>query len=100
MSGGHLTENTGGLYQLDEWASSVEHENPVLAELLRDLRDLLDRYDLWLSGDIGSDGLRGDWAAFRDRWLSDDPVNIENILTSRMTAVLESFRNGHTTEGP
>lgn len=100
VSGGHLTENTCGLYQLEEWASQVEHENPVLAELLRDLRNLLDRYDLWLSGDIGADDVSADWGSFRDGWFSDDPGTVERILTERMTAVLESFRKGHTTEDP
>ena len=100
MSGGHLTDCTGGLYQLRDWADMIDPQNPVLADLLRDMYGLLDRYDYWMSGDIGAEDASEAWAAFRGKWLTDDTSHIEELLGKRMEDIMASFRRGYVEEGP
>ena len=51
MSGGHFDYMDRRLY---EWSSQVRMDgNPLLADLLHDLGDLLHEYDWWKSGDTG-----------------------------------------------
>ena len=80
MSGGELTDYYGGLYKLDEWATKLDKHNPVLAEMMRDLRVLLDRYDYYLSGDIGEERLAEAWAQFRDKWLHGSAMTPEAVF--------------------
>ena len=53
MSGGVLTDYHHNLYLLEQWAGRIEPQNPLLAEQLYDLHKLLERYDCFLSDDIG-----------------------------------------------
>lgn len=98
MSGGHLTDGTGGLYQFDDWADIIDPQNPLLAELLRDMGDLLDRYDYWMSGDIGAEDASEAWVAFRGKWLDGDTSHMEDLLAERMEGIMESFRRGYVRE--
>ena len=48
MSGGHFDYTNSRLY---EWSQQVRRDgNPLLADLLHDLVDLLHEYDWWKSG--------------------------------------------------
>ena len=65
MSGGALTDYRHNLYQLEEWACRVRSENPLLAEMMNDLYDLLDEYDMYLSGDSDKDSVGKAWDVIR-----------------------------------
>ena len=54
MSGGHFDYADSMLY---EWSQQVRRDgNPLLADLLHDLGDLLHEYDWWKSGDTNRNG--------------------------------------------
>ena len=94
MSGGALTDYQHNLYLLDEWADGIEKYNPVLADNMHDLEKLLDRYDYWLSGDIGDEALGKAWAEYRDKWLSKSPDIIIEILERRFKECVDIIRGG------
>ena len=52
MYGGELTDYQQDLYRVGEWADKLEKENPLLAQQMCDLLELLTAYDEYLSGDI------------------------------------------------
>ena len=95
MSGGGLTDYTGGLYQLRDWANTIELHNPTLSELLRDLYDLLHAYDYWLAGDYGSDDVEEAWKKFKVKWMDIDFEKIRPILMSRCVEIINSFEKGY-----
>lgn len=102
MSGGVLTRYTHDLYRLTEWANSVERENPLLAEMLRDMNHLLDRYDYYMSGDIGQDSIRKEWGDFRSKWMLRSESSWNKVVIDRAKAeidgYLESIRLGYRPE--
>lgn len=69
MSGGALTDDRYDLYRLDDWSNKVERENPLLAELMRDLGKVLHAYDYYLSGDTGEEAITKAWDKFRAKWI-------------------------------
>ena len=47
MSGGGITDHcyAGGLYLIKDWANNVKMENPVLANMMEDMYEVLHSYD-------------------------------------------------------
>lgn len=96
MSGGHLTDHgTYSLYALEEWAMGVERENILLASMLRDLRVLLDRYDYYLSDDIGEESIEKSWGTFRDKWLNIDSDSITELLFEKCLEMVDGAIKGY-----
>lgn len=90
MSGGSIGDY--GYYRLNEWACDVERENPVLAELLRDLEKVLHDYDWYISGDTGKESAEASWQAFREKWL--DGADMEPLVRRIMQDTADSIVRG------
>lgn len=99
MSGGGLSEyGETRLYIMDDWAKYLRLENPVLAELLTDLRKVLDAYDYYLAGDSGAERVERAWKAFSEKWLSKDIEKLRPIIMERCREMIESLILGHMRE--
>lgn len=99
MSGGRLTDHTYDLYRLEDWAKVVEKENVLLAEMMCDLCKLLDRYDYYMSGDIGEDGVKTAWTTFRDKWLHIDSDTFVEILFDKCLEMVNGAVQGVRSDG-
>lgn len=100
MSGGGLTDHTGGgLWALPEWGRIIGQHNPTLQILMADLHNVLTAYDMWLAGDTAEDSVEEAWGLFRDKWVDVDDDIIVDILTERMVRIIESFERGHQEGG-
>ena len=67
MSGGHFDYADSRLY---EWSAKVRRDgNPLLADLLHDIGDLLHEYDWWQSGDTGREEWLGAWNGWQEKWM-------------------------------
>lgn len=99
MSGGGLSEyGETRLYIMDDWAKYLRLENPVLAELLTDLRKVLDAYDYYLAGDSGAERVEKAWQKFTEKWLSKDIEKLRPIIMERCREMIESLILGHMRE--
>lgn len=89
MSGGALTDYRHNLYQLKEWACRIRPENPLLAEMMNDLYDLLGEYDMYISGDAGRDPVGRAWDGFRGKWMfrSEDEWRDDLIARAKAEAI-------------
>ena len=99
MSGGALTDYNGHLTDMLDWAHRLERDNPLLAKQIRDLYVLLDRYDYYLSGDIGEEEIEEAWEKYRTKWIKMTTAKLsEKVLAdvrAEVDAYLESIRTGH-----
>lgn len=100
MSGGGLNrwDDCSKLYLIDEWKVFIEPENPLLAEMLADLKELLEGYDYWLAGDSGRDRVEKEWKHFSEKWLTKSSDTICEIMTERCRKLIESIKSGHISE--
>ena len=99
MSGGGLSEyGETRLYIMDDWAKYLRLENPVLAELLTDLRKVLDAYDYYLAGDSGAERVERAWKTFSEKWLSKDLEKLKPIIMERCRELIDSLLTGHMRE--
>ena len=99
MSGGGLSEyGETRLYIMDDWAKYLRLENPVLAELLTDLRKVLDAYDYYLAGDSGAERVEKAWKVFSEKWLSQDLEKLKPIIMERCRELIDSLILGHMRE--
>ena len=74
MSGGHFDYMDRRLY---EWSSQVRMDgNPLLADLLHDLGDLLHEYDWWKSGDTGREKWLNAWDAWKKKWMNGNVTDL------------------------
>ena len=74
MSGGHFDYADSRLY---EWSQQVLHDgNPLLAELLHDIGDLLHEYDWWMSGDTGRERWLKAWTGWQRKWMNGNAVEL------------------------
>lgn len=96
MSGGGLGDC--GPYMVEDWAGGIRPHNPVLADMMDDMYEVLTAYDHWLAGDCGADKVETEWGAFRDRWLDRDGPQVEGSLRQAMEGIIRSWRTGHTRE--
>lgn len=94
MSGGDLTDYKHNLYDLMMWANKVEGENPLLAEQMRDLYRLLDRYDYYLSADIGKEDMQKAWSEYREKWMACDTDMVKAFLMKECEALVDSVVKG------
>lgn len=94
MSGGGLTDYGGGIYMFEDWARTIRRHNPVLADMMGDMYELLRAYDYWLAGDCGTDRIDEVWNRFRDTWLKPDNPHIEETLRDAMEAIIGSWKHG------
>lgn len=96
MSGGHLTNHYYNLGDLEDWATVIEREaNPLLAEQMHDLYKLLDRYDYYLSGDIGEVAIQSEWEAYRDKWYNVDAEKLRRMMLEKCMAYCDSMVYGY-----
>lgn len=97
MSGGGITDDcyAGGLYLIKDWANKVKMENPVLANMMEDMYDVLHSYDYYLAGDYGEDDVEKAWKKFSDKWLSKDLEKLRPIVMKRCTEIIDSAFKGH-----
>lgn len=86
MSGGKLTDYQHDLYKLGDWADKLEKENPLLAQQMRDLLELLTAYDKYLSGDIDDKDIEGAWEKYRKKWIH---MNDSTVVLTLFDACLE-----------
>ena len=100
MSGGGITDNCGvaGLYLIKDWANKVKMENPVLADMMEDMYDVLHSYDYYLAGDYGEDDVEKAWQKFSDKWLSKDLEKLRPIIMERCVKIIDSVIKGYTEE--
>lgn len=96
MSGGGLTDYNGGsLWYMQDWARILKKENPLLAEMVLDLYDLLTTYDYYLAGDYGSDRTQKDWNKFREKWFNVDDEKVAVILREECERIIQSAIKGY-----
>lgn len=91
MSGGVLTDYHHNLYLLKEWAKRIEPQNPLLAEQLYDLHQLLSRYDYFLSDDIGEERIQEAWAEYRDKWLGIGSDKLREMVIAEAKARVDDY---------
>ena len=91
MSGGALTNCEHNLFVLGDWADRVEAENPLLAEHMRDLYDLLYKYDYYMSGDIGKDEVFKAWEAFHTKWFCVPKDAMADHILSKVKAEADAY---------
>lgn len=99
MSGGALTGYEWDLGRLQEWAGKVEEANPLLAEQMGDLYDLLVVYDYYLSGDWSESTVGEAWGKYRAKWMGMDSEAMVDHIVEKAKAdfleYLESARLGY-----
>ena len=89
-----MTNYCHNLYDMDLWASRLESENPLLAEQMHDLYRLLDRYDYYLSGDIGEDAIQEAWEEYRTKWIDMDTDKVVEILFGKCIELVDGAVKG------
>lgn len=68
MSGGHF-DCDYDYFKMHDWAKRIQQDgNPLFADLLRDVGNLLHSYDWWKSGDTSREDWLKDWKAFLNKW--------------------------------
>ena len=95
MSGGGLTGYEHDLYRLCDWANAVEKDNPLLAEQMRDMANLLGRYDYYLAGDIGNDAISKAWETYRSKWIQMDTEKVRQVLFEKCMDLVDSTIKGY-----
>ena len=67
LSGGHFDYENSRLY---DWSVQVRTDgNPLLADLLHDIGDLLHEYDWWKSGDTSREKWLEAWKGWQEKWM-------------------------------
>ena len=95
MSGGALTDyGVNSLYSITNWAREIERENPLLAQQLRDLFDLLHAYDYYLSGDYGKVEIEKAWTKYREKWIKMDTDQVVQILFDKCLEMVDGAVKG------
>lgn len=96
MSGGGLDDDYR-LYLLDDWAYTLNRENPLLSKQLHDLREVLHAYDYWLAGDYGTEEVEKAWKDYSDKWLSGTPP-LEEVVKEIAEGLKSSIIKGWNTD--
>ena len=94
-SGGALTEYTHNLSDIKDWARQIERHNPLLAQQLDDMCDLLYRYDYYLSGDIGEDDIQKAWKKYCDKWINIDTEKVEQVMFEKCLDLVDRMIKGY-----
>lgn len=92
MSGGAFNYKE---YWLGDWARQIEPENPLLAEQMRDMCELLGRYDYYLCDDIGKKEIEKAWTKYRDKWIEMDTERIETMMFEKCLEMVDSMIKGY-----
>lgn len=100
MSGGALTDYgcDGSITDLSQWAKRIRPHNPILADHLERLERLLDRYDYYLSGDIGEEDIEKEWKGFLSFSINDEDSMKASILKeceNIIDTMLKGYREGY-----
>ena len=100
MSGGGLSDwdENSRLYIMDDWIRHVKPENPTLADMMADMKKLLEAYDYYIAGDSGAERVEKAWTKFADKWLSHDLEKLKLIVMERCREIVESLIKGYTGE--
>ena len=97
MSGGVLTDyGSSSISSIYDWARIIERENPLLAEQMRDLGELLGRYDYYLAGDIGEDSIQKAWEKYRTKWIEIDTEKVEQVMFEKCLDLVDGMIKGFT----
>lgn len=96
MSGGGVSDV--GIYMFEDWARVIRPHNPLLAEMMFDMYEVIRAYDYWLAGDSGTDRVSKVWGEFRDKWLKEDTPQIEESLRQAMEDIIRSWKTGSMRE--
>lgn len=94
MSGGRLTDHQYDHFRLNDWAEEIDKVNILLAEQMRDMCDLLDTYDRYLSGDCGKDVTEKAWSEYRDKWIKIDADQVVEILLEKCREIVNGAIKG------
>ena len=100
MSGGALTDYgyDGSIGNLSQWARRIRPHNPILADHMVRLEYLLDRYDYYLSGDIGEEDIEKEWKEFLSFSINDEESMKKSILKECegiIDTMLKGYREGY-----
>ena len=97
MSGGGLSDwdENSRLYIMDDWIRHVRQENPLLADMMVDLKKLLEAYDYYMAGDSGVDRVENAWKKFSEKWLSKDLERLKPLVMERCRDLINSVISGH-----
>ena len=100
MSGGGLSDwdDNSRLYIMDDWIRHVRQENPLLADMMVDLKKLLEAYDYYLAGDSGAERVENAWKKFSEKWLSKDLERLKPLVMERCRDLINSVISGHMGE--
>ena len=80
---------------MDDWIRHVRPENIILADMMEDLKDVLQAYDYYLAGDSGEERVEKAWKKFSDKWLSKDLGKLKPIIMERCRELIDSVISGH-----
>lgn len=94
MSGGELTDYRHNLYDIEMWANKIEHDNPLLAEQMHDLYILLNKYDDYLSADIGEDAIQRAWNEYSRKWMNMTEEGLKEFMMRKCEACIDSMVKG------
>lgn len=97
MSGGGLSDwdENSRLYIMDDWIRHVRQENPLLADMMVDMKKLLEAYDYYIAGDSGAERVEKAWAKFSEKWLSKDLERLKPLVMERCRDLINSVISGH-----
>lgn len=100
MSGGALTDYgyEGSISNLSQWAKAIRPHNPILADHMERLEHLLNRYDYYLSGDIGEDDIEKEWKQFLSFSINDEESMKASILKeceNIIDTMFKGYREGY-----
>ena len=97
MSGGGLSDwdDNSRLYIMDDWIRHVRQENPLLADMMVDLKKLLEAYDYYMAGDSGAERVEKAWTKFSEKWLSKDLERLKPLVMERCRDLINSVISGH-----
>lgn len=94
MSERILTDNGYGLLHLLMWADEIERENPLLAEQLKDLYILLNKYDDYLSEDVGRDNVQDVWRKYKNKWINADEEELKKYMMKECERHVDTMIKG------
>ena len=96
MSGGALTDYgyDGSIGYLSDWAKRIRPHNPILADHMERLRELLGRYDYYLSGDIGEEDIEKAWKEFLSYSINDEE-SMRYVIMKECKEIIDSALKGY-----
>ena len=96
MSGGTWDYNEWNDWGLGRVAQSISKENPLFADVIRDVNRLIGRYDYYIAGDIGKEDIAEAWKGFREKWLVGDVGDVvKDEVRKSVDSYLQRSQDGY-----